>query len=303
MKVLNGAWVDLGAARAAQKPGYMCCRGVSSCAGQRLHRRIEGTQALGIERLGPARSSAEACPCFFIDSLSELPVGAFNAACYNDARSTLSSTCIDDGGEGKIVGRNDYPNAKKEKKMKKLCVTVLGLLAFGVSAAWAQDVSYNFAKDAKFSDYKTYKWVDLKGADEPNQITQNQIKAAIDAELGTKGLTKTDSDDADLYVGMQTAIGTEKQFTSFSSGWGGGPGWGGGWYGGGGMNTSTTTGSTSTIYIGQLGVDMYDSKNKDLVWRGRASKTINPKAKPDKQEKNIKKAVAKLLKNYPPKQS
>jgi hypothetical protein len=192
--------------------------------------------------------------------------------------------------------------------MKKLSLLVVALLALGASGALAQDVTYNFAKDAKFSDYKTYKWVDLKGADEPNEITQNQIKAAIDSELAGKGLTKTDSDDADLYVGMQTAVGTEKQFTSFSSGWGAGPGWGGGWYGarggyyGGGMSTSTTTGSTSTIYIGQLGVDMYDAKNKDLVWRGRASKTINPKAKPDKQEKNIKKAVAKLMKNYPPKQ-
>ena len=189
--------------------------------------------------------------------------------------------------------------------MKKLALLAAALFALGASGARAQDVSYNFAKDAKFSDYKTYKWVDLKGADEPNQITQNQIKAAIDSQLAAKGLTKTDSDDADLYVGMQTAMGTEKQFTSFSSGWGGGPGWGGGWYGArgmGGMTSQTTTGSTSTIYIGQLGVDMYDSKGKDLVWRGRASKTINPKAKPDKQEKNINKAVAKLMKNYPPPQ-
>ncbi len=66
----------------------------------------------------------------------------------------------------------------------------------------------------------------------------------------------------------------------------------------GGM--STTTGQTSTIYIGQLALDMYDSANHDLVWRGVVSKTIDPKAKPDKQEKNLKKAVAKLLKNYPP---
>lgn len=71
---------------------------------------------------------------------------------------------------------------------------------------------------------------------------------------------------------------------------------------GGGMNTTTTTGSTSTIYIGTLDVDMYDSKGKDLVWRGTASKTIDTKAKPDKQQKNIQKSVAKLLKNYPPPQ-
>ena len=73
----------------------------------------------------------------------------------------------------------------------------------------------------------------------------------------------------------------------------------GGWYGGG-MGTSTTTGSTSTIYVGQLVFDMYSSANKNLVWRGAVSKTLNPKAKPDKLEKNLKKAIAKLLKNYPP---
>jgi hypothetical protein len=45
---------------------------------------------------------------------------------------------------------------------------------------------------------------------------------------------------------------------------------------------------------------MYDSANHHLVWRGVASKTIDPKAKPDKQQENIQKAVNKLLKKYPP---
>jgi hypothetical protein len=45
---------------------------------------------------------------------------------------------------------------------------------------------------------------------------------------------------------------------------------------------------------------MYNASDKDLVWRGVASKTIDPKAKPDKRQKNLNKAVAKLLKNYPP---
>ena len=61
-----------------------------------------------------------------------------------------------------------------------------------------------------------------------------------------------------------------------------------------------TTGQTSTIYTGQLALDMYDTKGKDLVWRGVASKTIDTKAKPEKQQKNLAKAVKKLLKNYPP---
>ncbi len=184
--------------------------------------------------------------------------------------------------------------------MKRICLIIIALLAIGVSSALAQDVRYNFDKDAKFSDYKTYKWVDIQGSDRPNEMVQNQIKTTIDAELATKGLTKTDSEDADLYVGFQTAIATEKQFNSYSSGWGAGPGWRGGWYGAGGM--TTTTGSTSTIYVGQLALDMYEAPKKALVWRGIVSKTLDQKAKPDKQQKNLTKAVAKLLKNYPPPQ-
>jgi hypothetical protein len=67
------------------------------------------------------------------------------------------------------------------------------------------------------------------------------------------------------------------------------------------MGASTmTTGSTSTIYVGQLSLDFYDAPQKQLVWRGMASKTLDTKAKPDKQKKNLDKAVAKLLKNFPP---
>ena len=185
--------------------------------------------------------------------------------------------------------------------MKTKVLLTLALLLAGAGFAAAQDVRYDFDKDKDFSKYKTYKWVPIKGADLPDDLTQKKITSAIDAELATKGLTKTDSDNADLYIGYQTAIGQEKEFTSFNTGWGYGPGWGGGWYGYGGMATTTTYGSTSTVYVGQLDVSLYDPAAKQLVWRGVASKTLDPKAKPEKKEKNIGKAVAKLLKNYPPK--
>jgi hypothetical protein len=182
---------------------------------------------------------------------------------------------------------------------KALFITLVGLL-LAAGAALGQDVRYNFDKNADFSKFRTYKWVTIKDAAKVNDLTDKQIIAAVDAELATKGLTKTSDDSANLYIGYQAGIGQEKQFTSFSSDWGYGGGWyRGGWYGGmGGM--STTTGQTSTIYVGQLALDMYDSANHDLVWRGLASKTISPKAKPEKQEKNLAKAVRKLLKNYPP---
>jgi len=36
-------------------------------------------------------------------------------------------------------------------------------------------------------------------------------------------------------------------------------------------------------------------------WRGVASKTLDPNAKPDKRQKDMRKGAEKLLKNYPPK--
>ena len=180
------------------------------------------------------------------------------------------------------------------KKIFSLCALLVLVTASG---AFGQDVRYNFSKDTDFSKLKTYKWVEIKGAQQVDSLTDKQIKDAVDAGLAQKGLTKVD-DNADIFVGYQTAIGTEKQFTSYNSGWGYGPGWyGGGWYGpSGGM----TTGSTSTIYTGQLVLDMYAPPDHDLIWRGVASKSLDPKAKPEKREKNLNKAVAKLLKKYPP---
>ena len=182
--------------------------------------------------------------------------------------------------------------------MKKILFLSTLILFLANNCAFGQDVRYNFDKDTNFSKLKTYKWVILKDAPTANDLVTKQLKDAVDAELATKGLTKIDDDTANLFIGYQAGVGQEKQFTSFSSDWGYGGGWyRGGWYGPGG---GTTTGSTSTIYIGQLVLDMYDSANRDLVWRGVASKTLDSKAKPDKQQKNLTKAVKKLLKNYPP---
>jgi hypothetical protein len=177
---------------------------------------------------------------------------------------------------------------------------ILSVSLFAI-CGFAQDVRYNFASGTDFSKYKTYKWVQIPGAEKINQMAEQQLMSSVDAELAKKGLSKTEGENADLLLGYQASVGQEKQFNSYSSGWGYGPGWGGGWYGGMG-GTTMTTGSTSTIYVGQLDLDFYDAAQKQLVWRGMASKTLDTKAKPDKQKKNLDKAVAKLLKNFPPPQ-
>jgi hypothetical protein len=163
----------------------------------------------------------------------------------------------------------------------------------------AQDVKYNFLPGTDFAKYRTYKWVRVPNVQYPNQILDEQIMKSIDAQLALKGLTKTE-DNPQLYVAYQAAVNQEKQWNSYSTGgdmWGYGR-WGG-WGGyGGGMQTTTTT--SSTIHIGTLNLDIYDVGSKQQIWRGEASKTLGSGKDPNKVQKNLDKATAKLLKNYPP---
>jgi hypothetical protein len=182
--------------------------------------------------------------------------------------------------------------------MKRILCFVPALLLLAGMAA-AQDVRYNYDKAADFTKYKTYKWVEIKTSDK-DELIDNQIRATIEAELAKKGLTKSDSDNVDLYIAYQFAISTEKQVDTFSTGYGYGGGWGR-YRGYGGMGTTTGTATTSTLYIGSLQLDFYDVPTKNTVFRAVGSKTIDTKAKPDKQQKNLAKAVQKMLKEYPPK--
>jgi len=111
----------------------------------------------------------------------------------------------------------------------------------------------------------------------------------VDSQMAAKGFTKTDGDKADLYVGYQIAVDQEKQWNAY--GMGGGVRWGG-------MGSATS----STINVGTLVVDMYDPATKQLVWTGNATKTIDPSSNQEKNQKNLNKAMEKLLKDFPPKQ-
>jgi len=187
---------------------------------------------------------------------------------------------------------------KSTKALKVVGIMILILLG-GISAT-AQDIKYNFMPGTDFTKYKTYRWARVPNVQYPDQIIDNQITQAIDAQLALKGLSKGNGETADLVVTYQAAVSQEKQWNSFSSGDGGGWGYGrwGGWGGYGGMSTTTTT--SETINIGSLDVDIYDAAAKNQIWKGQATKTLGSGKDPAKVNKNINKAMEKLFKKYPP---
>jgi hypothetical protein len=68
------------------------------------------------------------------------------------------------------------------------------LTAFLVTAACAygQDVHYNYDRNANFSAYKTYQWVDIPGGTVPDQLIDNDIKRSADEQLAQRGLIKVE---------------------------------------------------------------------------------------------------------------
>ena len=178
--------------------------------------------------------------------------------------------------------------------MRKTCATVAIAALLVPAMALAQKVSYDFDKTANFGSYKTYALKD--GTKVGQQLIDDRIVAAIDAELAAKGLTK--SAKPDVFVVYHVAFDKEKDISTYSSGYAGGYGaYGWGW--GGGMGTTTT--QVRDILVGTLVIDMADATKGQLAWRGMGVKEVDTQAKPEKRDKSIANAVKKIFKNYPPK--
>jgi hypothetical protein len=174
------------------------------------------------------------------------------------------------------------------KNKRKIFATALGLslvLFCFCALIQAQDVKYNYVPGTDFSKYKTYKWIVIEGGAHPDQMTSDQIKQAIDSQLATKGLTKVDSGNADMSVGYQIAVDKETQWNAM---------------GGGVRFRGMGTATSSTISVGTLVFDMYDSATNKQIWRGDATKTLDPGKDPQKNLQKLQNSIAKLLKNYPP---
>ena len=158
----------------------------------------------------------------------------------------------------------------------------------------AQDVKVDFDKSYNFAPVKTYS---IKiGTRWGNDLGERRVLSEIDEAIAAKGWKKVDEAQADIQVILHGATQTKQTANTFYSGMGGGYGAYGYRGMGGGMGSATTT--VSEYAVGTLVVDMFDSKSKNLVFRGTAEDELSDKA--DKNQKKLEKASAKLFKNFPP---
>ena len=165
------------------------------------------------------------------------------------------------------------------------------VLVLAPFAVMAQKTSYDYDKTASFGAFKSYALKEGTKVGDP--LVDQRLVQAIETELAAKGLAKS-ATAPDLFVTYHVAIDKQKDITAWSTG--GGPygwGWGGGW--------GTTDVRVNEILVGTLLIDLVDVAKNQMVWRGMGVGEIDPQAKAEKRDKNVKRAVQKILKNYPPK--
>ena len=168
----------------------------------------------------------------------------------------------------------------------RFATLVVGVVLLG-TITFAQSINYDFDKTANFAAFRTYAWI--QGASVPDRLNNERIVSAVNAQLALKRLQETDRRaNPDLLVAYHAAFDRNVEITGFSSGWGGF------------RYPASGTARASEIVTGTLIVDLVDARTRTIVWRGVASKDVNPNAKPEQRDKNINRAAKKLFRNYPP---
>jgi hypothetical protein len=165
---------------------------------------------------------------------------------------------------------------------------LLSVLLFAGCSSIETHVDYDRA--ANFSSYHTFAFKDVRETQNP--IAMRRVRTAIVRTLSSRGYSETPDGTPDLWLVLHTRTHRQAQVTTWSSGWG----WGWRWRG-----PYWTTARVEQIPVGTLMVDLVDTKAKELVWRGSASRVVDADESPQTREVKVQQAVDKLFDGFPPK--
>ncbi len=177
--------------------------------------------------------------------------------------------------------------------------SIAALLLSG-TLAFAANIRTDYDHNANFANYKTYSWGTVETA---NPLNEDRVKAEVNKDLQADGWQLVPSGGSATIFATGTARNEqelETMYNGFGGGWGGRWGWGG-WggfgpgFGGGGFGEATTT--PTNQQVGQLVLDIFDSSNHRLLFRGVASSDIGNNS--NKNTKNLDKDIDDILKKLP----
>ena len=172
-----------------------------------------------------------------------------------------------------------------------------------LSACSSNNATQDFDASRDFAGYRSWVWQEPAlqyRPDDPrikSDLTEQRIRQAVAGQLDQRGLRPAQGNaQGDLKV--QTYLIVENRQQQITTNYGGA--WGGYWgnYWGGPMYNETR----SVDYkVATIQVDMFDSRDGKLVWRGSAEQIMNNyPPSPEERSSAIQQTVMNALSNYPP---
>jgi hypothetical protein len=154
-------------------------------------------------------------------------------------------------------------------------------------------VTTDYDREVNLKLYKTYSWLPVKEIESKNnplvynELTDKRIKKAVDMQFQVKGIQFT-TDNPDLRVHYHIIVDNRSAVRPAAYGYYYSPYW---------MRNQY---DVYQYREGTLIIDLMDSKNNNLIWRGWGTEVLNTNDI-DLTEAVINDAVFKILKEFPPK--
>ncbi len=177
---------------------------------------------------------------------------------------------------------------------------ILGAAALSlvVCACGGIQVNTDYDLETDFTRYRTFAWAEGSGGGDDLRVAgdlmDQRFRRAIASELVSRGLEKAMSGQPDVFVGYQVALDDRIDYQTINTYYGSGWGYRGVY---GGVGASQTTAREYTV--GTLVIDVYDARQRDLVWRGSGEGRVRQARNPEESQEQINQAVTKIMMEFP----
>jgi uncharacterized protein DUF4136 len=187
-----------------------------------------------------------------------------------------------------------------QTRLRQIALGMGLILAAGCAG---QQVTTDYSPKTSFSQFRTFALV-MPPDSAAQQLLDQRVRNAVQAQLDAKGLTQADRQNADLYVGYGMVDKTHTNVYTYRDGWGWGGGWGWRYWRYGVAWPMTVQHQIETYTDGTVVVHLIDAKTKQVVWQGEIADVVDlPVANPVRATQQIDAAVTKLFAKYPPQSS
>jgi len=168
--------------------------------------------------------------------------------------------------------------------MSKLCSLLLAAFALLPAACSTVTARADYVPGTDYSGYRTFAWLEphiLASAEDHELVTPmliDRIEAEVERGLGALGITRVEREAADLLVRKQLSVREQLK-----------------------VNDPYYSYDSMQVYeVGSLVIDLIDSTDERLVWRGIGEARILDLKTPEERMARIQEVVDAILANFPP---